>query len=76
MHNAIRCFVAHARCVQLDGNASFPLKVHAIQKLLLHVTLGNCVGLDEQLICEGRLSMVNVSNDGKIPNVLDRHLYE
>ncbi len=59
---------AHGVC--LDGNASFSFKVHGIQHLLGHLALRKRASPFEQAIGESGFPMVNVSDNGKVPNEL------
>ena len=54
----------------LDGDAPFPLQLHIVQQLGLHLPLGHGVALFNQPVGQGGLAVVNVGNDGKIANVL------
>ena len=45
--------------VELDGNSLFLLQVHAIEQLLLHITLGHRVGRFQQAVAQGTLAMID-----------------
>jgi len=53
-----------------DGNTSFPLQVHVIQKLFLHISISHGVGRLEQSVGQGALPMVYVGDDAEVPDVL------
>ena len=53
----------------LDGDAPFTLQVHGVQHLGLHFPIRKPTAVLDETIRQGRFSMVNVGNDGKIANV-------
>jgi hypothetical protein len=68
---AIRRRRVHHPCrLQLDGNTSFALEIHIVQKLGFHIA--RCHGLSrfQQAIRQRTLAMINVRDDTEIPNFL------
>ncbi len=55
-----------------DGNPAFTFEVHRIQELILHLALLYRMGGFEEAIGERRLSVVDVGNDTKVPDVVQR----
>ena len=61
-------------CLQFDGDPAFSLQVHVVQKLVLHVAHLHCARGLEQLVREGGLAVVDVSDDGEVADVGHRDL--
>ncbi len=61
--------VAHAHGARLDGDALFPLEIHRVEKLGLHLALGDGIGLFQQPIGEGRFAVIDVRDDRKVANL-------
>ncbi len=59
-------FVIHLDGVTLNGNAFFTLKIHAVQHLVHHLTVGKRRSLFEHAVGQGRFTVVNMSDDAKI----------
>ena len=70
---AITGFVKHRDGVGFDGNSLFSLQVHRIQKLVLSLTLADCLGLFEQTVGQSRFTMIDMSDDGEITGEFDGH---
>ena len=65
----VRCTVGECNRVALDGNAPFTLDVHRVEHLVAELTLRNATtGLD-QPIGQSRLTMINMGDNAKIPNM-------
>ena len=60
-------FQAHG--LGFDGDAALTLDVHGIQDLFLHVPGFKAFACLDQPISQGRFSVVNMSDDGKITDV-------
>ncbi len=58
--------VSHLDGMALDGDASFPLKVHAVEHLCLEVLSLHGLGELQQSVGQGALPMVNMGDDTKI----------
>lgn len=52
-----------------DRDPFFPLQIHRIEHLLPQLSAGKRTCFFDQPVCKGRLAMVDVSNDRKIPYV-------
>ena len=66
---AVVCLVHDANGLALDRDASFALDVHGVEQLGLHVALGHGVCLLEDAIRDRRLAVVDVGDDGEVPDV-------
>ncbi|CAI8442218.1 MAG: Uncharacterised protein [Cyanobium sp. ARS6] len=58
--------VLHPRRLELDRDAAFPLQIHVVQELLLHVPVGHGARVLQQTVGQRRLAMVDVGNDAEI----------
>ena len=56
--------------LRLDRNSPLAFQIHIIQHLRLHLTLGQQSGLLNNSVSKGRFSMVYMSNDTKIANLI------
>jgi len=54
----------------LDGNALLSFQVHIVQHLGLHIPLGYGVGHFQETVRQGAFTMVDMSDDTKIPDIL------
>ena len=63
---AVLGLVVEAHGLRLDGDAALALDVHRVEDLLLHVPVGDVAAQLDEPIREGRLSVVNVGDDGEI----------
>ena len=52
----------------LDGDAAFPLQVHVVQELALHLPLGHRVAQLDEPVRQRGFSVVDVCNDRKVAN--------
>ena len=62
-------FVVQTNGLGLDGDAPFPLDIHAVEHLLLHLTLRETAAGLDQPIGKGGLAVVNMRDDGEITNM-------
>ncbi|MNM57247.1 hypothetical protein D3C81_684440 [compost metagenome] len=62
-------FVIQSNAVSLDGDPALTLKVHGIQYLGFHFTLGQAAAHLDEAIGQRRLAMVNVGDDGEIADM-------
>ena len=60
--------------LRLDGDAAFALKVHAVQDLFAHFSVGETPATLNESVGERGLAVVDVGDDRKIPDVLHRQL--
>ena len=58
----------------LDGDAPLPLQVHVVQQLALHLPLGDGAAGLQQPVRQGGLAVVDVGDDGKIPDFALIHM--
>ena len=56
--------------VHLDGDAAFPLQVHAVEDLVAKVALADGPGFEEELVGQGALAVVDVGDDGEVADQL------
>jgi hypothetical protein len=68
---AVPSFVVHPGRLQLNGNASLPFEIHAIEELFLHLPLGNSASELQHSVSKGRFAVIDVSDDGEIANARD-----
>jgi hypothetical protein len=59
--------------VSFDRYPSLTFKVHIIQKLGFHIAIGNRACQLEYAVGKGRLAVIYVCDDGKIPDILGVH---
>ena len=62
----IRRLVVHAGGLELDRDPPFPLQLHVVEELLLHIPIGHSAGVLQQTVSQRRLAMVDVGNNAKI----------
>jgi hypothetical protein len=53
-----------------NGDAFFPLQVHIIQYLVHHIPFADGFGMLQQSVGQGAFTVVNMSDDAKIPDIL------
>ena len=58
----------HASRLCLDRDAPLSLEIHVVEELILHFSLGQCVGRFEQSIGERALAVIDMRNDAEIAN--------
>jgi len=63
-------FILHLNGMTFNGNPPFALKIHIVQKLILLFAVSYGMGEFEKAVCQRTLSVVNMRNDAKIPDVL------
>ena len=61
--------IVQADGTRLDGDAALALEVHVIKDLLLHITLCDRLGLFEDTVGQGGLSVVDMGDDAEISDV-------
>ena len=59
----------------LDGDASFPLQIHVVQELVLHLPQGYGFGLLQNAVRQSALAVIDVGYNAEIPNFASVHLY-
>ena len=63
---AVLGLVVEAHGLRLDGDAALALDVHRVEDLLLHVAVGDVAAQLDEPIRQGRLSVVDVGDDGEV----------
>ena len=56
----------------LDGDAPFPLDVHIVEQLVLHVPFGDGAGGFQNPVGEGGLAVVDVGDDAEVADMIHR----
>ena len=69
VHFAVLGEVIHANGVGLDGDAALAFEVHGVEDLLLHLAGGERAGELEQAVGERGFAMIDVGDDGEVPDV-------
>ena len=59
-------FVYRTDCLRFDRDTSFPLQIHIVQDLGLHLTACQKPCHLDDAVCQSRLAVVNMCNDTKI----------
>ena len=54
----------------LDRDAALTLQLHGVEDLVLHLALVHGVALLEQAVCQRGFAVVNMGDNGKIPDVV------
>src|SRR5690606_2922468 len=67
--------VVHLNGMGLDRDAFFPLKVHIVKHLGLHLPGRQCTSKLQKPVCQGAFTVVNVGDYAKIPDVFHSRLY-
>ena len=67
---AIASLVLQRRRLGLDGDAAFLLDIHGIKDLRGHLAIGEATTALYQAVSQSRLAMVDMSDDGKIADVI------
>ena len=62
-------FVDHTDGLHFYGDTPLSLKFHGVEHLLFHFALLDGTGELKQTIGKGRLTVVNVRDDGEVPYV-------
>ena len=70
---AVLRLIAQAHGPGLNRNAPLLLKLHGIQKLRPAFPLANRARLGEELVGQGRFTMIDMGNNAEVPNLLDIH---
>ena len=58
--------------LRLDGDPALALDIHIVEDLLGHLALGQSAAHLNQAVGDGRLAMVDMRDNGKIPDVVCR----
>ena len=61
--------------VGLDGDAPFPLQIHVVQQLVLHLPQGDGLGLLQNAVRQGGLAVVDVGHDAEIADMTSVHSF-
>ncbi|CRH92299.1 Uncharacterised protein [Chlamydia trachomatis] len=67
---AVISLVIKLNSIELDGDTTLALQIHRVQELSLHFTAGNCLGLLQNTVSKCGFSMVNMSNNREVTNLL------
>ena len=59
--------------MHLNGDAAFAFQVHVIEDLGAEFARRNGAGLEQKLVRQGALAMVDVRNDGEVPDKAGWH---
>jgi hypothetical protein len=62
--------IPHLNGVALDGDATFALQIHIIERLGGHIPIADGFGKLKESIGQGAFAVVNVGNDAKVAYVL------
>src|SRR6202040_2338150 len=63
-------FEAQRHTLGFDGNAALALQIHAVENLGLHLARIESTAFLDEAISQCRFAVVNMSNDGKIADIL------
>ena len=66
---AIASRVVQCDALRLDRNAALALKIHRVEHLLSHLSVSQATAMLNKAVSQGRLTMVDMGNDGKVANV-------
>ena len=61
--------IVDADRVGLDGDTAFPLDIHAVEQLFLHVAILDRSGLLDEPVSKGGFAMVDMRDDGEIADM-------
>ena len=67
---AILRLVLQRRRLRLDGDAALFFDLHRVQNLGLHLAFSKAATTLDESIGQGRFTVVNVRNDGKVSDVV------
>ncbi len=56
--------------LRFDGNAPLPLQIHRVEHLSLHLPRIETAAFLDESIRQSRFAMINMSNDGKVADIL------
>ena len=62
--------VLQRRCLCLDGDAPLFLDVHRVKHLGFHIAFSKATTTLDESVCQCRLTVVDVRNDGEISDVI------
>ena len=68
----VACPVFERRRLSFDGDAALTLQIHGIEHLRLHLAIGEAAAQLDEAVGQRRFSVVDVSDNGKIPNLLHK----
>jgi hypothetical protein len=63
-------FVGQPDGLGLDRDAPLPLEIHGVEDLLLELPGGQGPGQLDEPVGQGRFAVVDVGNDGEVPDIL------
>ena len=63
--------VVQGHAVRLDGDPTLALKVHGVQNLSLHFTLGKATADLNESVRQCRLAVIDMGDDGKIADMTE-----
>ena len=66
---AVFGLVIQRHAVRFNGDATLALKIHGVQYLSLHFALAQTATHLDKTVCQRRLAMVDVGNDGEITDM-------
>jgi hypothetical protein len=69
---AVERLIFEAHCLGFDRDAALTLDIHGIEHLLHHVALGQRAGRLDETVCQRRLAVVDVGDNGEVADVFDR----
>ena len=72
---AILRLVVEAHGLRLDRDAALALDIHAVEDLILHLTLAERARIFDQTVRNRRFAMVNMGNNREIADILIFHPY-
>ena len=58
--------------VHADGDAAFPLEIHAVEELGLEFALVMVPGLEQELVGQRAFPVIDMGDDREIANILGR----
>lgn len=61
--------VVQGNAVGLDGDAALAFQIHGVQHLGLHLAVGQAAAHLDEAVCQGRLAMVDVGDNGEIADM-------
>ena len=69
VHLTVRSLVIKPDGTRFYGYSPFPLKLHVVKHLLLHVALGDGSRSLKQTVGKGAFAVIDMSDDRKIPDM-------
>ena len=68
---SISSVIIEGHALGFDGDSALALDVHGVQNLLLHLSVGEAPAMLDEPVSQRRLAMVDMGNDGEVPNVVE-----